>query len=79
MTWDEMMVYGRELKAALPEGVAPFVDNSTNQANYLSYFYTQQGTPLWTLDDGGTSYATVESAQAWLQIVGGYARRRVDP
>ena len=67
MTWDEMLDYGRELKAALPEGVAPFVDNSTNQANYLSYFYTQQGTQLWTLDDGGKSYATVESGRKWLQ------------
>ncbi len=68
MTWDEMIAYGRELKDKLPEGVAPFVDNSTNQANYLSYFYTQQGTDLWTLDNGGTSYATIESAQAWLQM-----------
>ncbi|HBO33612.1 MAG TPA: ABC transporter substrate-binding protein [Anaerolineaceae bacterium] len=68
MTWDELIAYGKELKAKLPEGVAPFVDNSTNQANYLSYFYTQQGTQLWTLDDGGKSYATVESAKKWLQI-----------
>ncbi len=68
MTWDEMMAYGSELKAGLPDGVAPFVDNSTNQANYLSYFYTQEGTPIWTLDDGGKSYATVESAQKWLQM-----------
>ena len=68
MTWDEMIAYGKELKAKLPEGVFPFVDNSTNQANYLSYFYTQQGTALWTSDNGGTSYATVESAQAWLQM-----------
>lgn len=68
MSWEELLDYGRELKAALPEGVAPFVDNSTNQANYLSYFYTQQGTPIWTLDDGGTSYATVESGQMWLQM-----------
>lgn len=68
MTWEEMIAYGSELKANLPEGVVPFVDNSTNTANYLSYFYTQQGTPLWTLDDGGTSYATVESARAWLQM-----------
>ena len=67
MTWDELVAYGKELKAKLPEGVYPFVDNSTNQANYLSYFYTQQGTPLWTLDDGGKSYATVDSAQKWLQ------------
>lgn len=68
MTWDEMIAYGKELKAKLPEGVAPFVDNSTNQANYLSYFYTQEGTQLWTLDDGGKSYATVDSAQKWLQM-----------
>lgn len=68
MSWDELLDYGRELKAALPEGVAPFVDNSTNQANYLSYFYTQQGTPIWTLDNGGTSYATVDSGRAWLQM-----------
>jgi multiple sugar transport system substrate-binding protein len=68
MTWDEMITYGRELKAKLPAGVFPFVDNSTNQANYLSYFYTQQGTDLWTNDEGGKSYATVESAKKWLQL-----------
>jgi multiple sugar transport system substrate-binding protein len=68
MTWEEMMDYGRELKENLPDGVFPFVDNSMNTANYLSYFFNQQGTPVWTLDDGGTSYATVESAQAWLQM-----------
>lgn len=68
MTWEEFIDYGRELQANLPEGVAPFVDNSTNTANFMSYFFTQQGTPIWTLDDGGTSYATVESAQAWLQM-----------
>ncbi|MCL4247233.1 MAG: extracellular solute-binding protein [Anaerolineae bacterium] len=68
MTWEELVAYGRELKASLPEGVAPFVDNSTNQANYLSFFYRQEGTPLWTSDDGGTSYATVESAAKWLQM-----------
>jgi ABC-type glycerol-3-phosphate transport system substrate-binding protein len=68
MTWDELMDYGRELQAALTYGVAPFVDNSTNQANYFSYFYRQEGTPLWTSDDGCTSYATVESAAKWLQM-----------
>jgi len=68
MTWDELIAYGTALKAKLPDGVAPFVDNSTNQANYLSYFYTQEGTPIWTLDDGGKSYATVESATKWLQM-----------
>jgi multiple sugar transport system substrate-binding protein len=68
MTWDEFIDYGRELQAALPEGVFPFVDNSTNTANYMSFFYLQQGTPIWTLDDGGKSYATVESGQEWLQM-----------
>ena len=68
MTWDGLIDYGRTLAAALPDGVAPFVDNSMNQANYLSYFYRQQGTPLWTSDDGGKSYATVDSARAWLQM-----------
>lgn len=68
MTWEEMIAYGKELKAKLPEGVAPFVDNSTNQANYLSYFFRQQGTPLWTSDEGGKSYATVESAGKWFQM-----------
>lgn len=68
LSWEELIAYGEELKAALPEGVAPFVDVSTNQANFMSYFYTQQGTPIWTLDDGGKSYATVDSAKAWLQM-----------
>lgn len=68
MSWDELTAYGKELKAKLPKGVAPFVDNSTNQANYLSYFYRQQGTPLWTSDGGGKSYATVDSARKWLQL-----------
>jgi len=68
MTWDELIAYGKSLKEKLPEGVAPFVDNSTNQANYLSYFYNQEGTPLWTKDDGGKSYATVDSAKKWLQM-----------
>lgn len=68
MTWEELLDYGRELKAALPEGVAPFVDNSTSQANYMSYFFRQQGTPIWTSEDGGTSFATVETAEAWLQL-----------
>jgi multiple sugar transport system substrate-binding protein len=68
LTWEEFIEYGQELKANLPDGVFPFVDNSTNTANYMSFFYTQQETPIWTLDDGGTSYATVESAEAWLQM-----------
>ncbi len=68
MTWDEMIAYGKTLKEKLPKDIAPFVDNSTNGANYLSYFYTQEGTPLWTKDDGGKSYATLESAKKWLQL-----------
>ncbi|MCX7671631.1 MAG: sugar ABC transporter substrate-binding protein [Anaerolineae bacterium] len=68
MTWEELLAYGRQLKAKLPKGVYPFVDNSTNTANYLSYFFRQQGTPIWTLDEGGKSYATVESAKKWFQM-----------
>jgi multiple sugar transport system substrate-binding protein len=68
MTWDELIAYGKDIRTKLPEGVAPFVDNSTNQANYLSYFYRQQGTPLWTSDNGGKSYATVDSAKKWLLL-----------
>lgn len=68
MSWDELIAYGKALKEKLPEGVTPFVDNSTNQANYLSYFYTQEGTPLWTKDEGGKSYATVDPAKKWLQM-----------
>jgi multiple sugar transport system substrate-binding protein len=68
MTWEELMDYGRELKDSLPEGVFPFVDNSTNQANYMTFFYRQQDTPLWTSDEGGKSYATVETGRAWLQM-----------
>lgn len=72
MTWDELTAYAKELKAKLPKGVAPFVDNSTNQANYLSFFYRQVGTPLWTSDGGGKSYATVDSAKKWLQLWADY-------
>lgn len=79
MTWEEQLAYGKALKAKLPQGVAPFVDNSTNTANYLSYFYTQQGTPLWTLDGGGKSYATVESAQKWLQLWADYRAEGLIP
>ncbi len=68
MTWDELLAYGRELKEKLPEGVWPFVDNSTNTANYMSYYFRQEGTPLWTADEGGKSYATVETARKWLQM-----------
>ena len=66
MTWDEFTAYGKDLKAKLPKGVAPFVDNSTNTANYMSYYYRQLGTPIWTSE--GKSYATVDSAKKWLQM-----------
>jgi multiple sugar transport system substrate-binding protein len=68
MTWDEFKAYAKELKAKLPAGVFPLVDNGTNQSNYMSYFYTQQNTKLWTNDEGGKSYATVDSAKKWLQL-----------
>jgi multiple sugar transport system substrate-binding protein len=79
MTWDELTAYGNLLKAKLPKGVAPFVDNSTNQANYLSYFYRQQGTPLWTSDGGGKSYATVDTAKKWLQLWADYRAQGLIP
>ena len=68
MTWDELIAYGKALKAKLPNGVWPFVDNSTNQANYISYFFTQQGTSIWTADNGGKSYATIDTAKKWFQM-----------
>ncbi|MDR1558693.1 MAG: extracellular solute-binding protein [Clostridiales bacterium] len=68
MSWDELKAYGEELKDKLPAGVFPFVDNSTNQANYLSYYLRQEGTPLWTSNDGGKSYATEENLTKWLQL-----------
>jgi multiple sugar transport system substrate-binding protein len=68
MSWDDLLAYGKDLKAKLPKGVAPFVDNGTNQANYLSYYFRQQGAPLWTSDSGGKSYATIDTAKKWLQL-----------
>ena len=79
MTWDELKAYGEEFKGKLPAGVFPFVDNSTNTANYLSYFYTQQGTDLWTNDEGGKSYATVDSAKKWLQLWADYRAEGLIP
>ncbi|MDR1766139.1 MAG: extracellular solute-binding protein [Lachnospiraceae bacterium] len=66
MTWEDLEAWGEDLKAKLPAGVYPFADNCTNQANYLSYYYQQLGTPLWTAEE--VSYATVESAQKWLGL-----------
>ncbi|MBN1437999.1 MAG: extracellular solute-binding protein [Anaerolineales bacterium] len=68
MTWDEFIAYGEELKGKLPAGVFPFVDNSTNTANYMSYYLRHEGTPLWTSDEGGKSYATLDSAKKWFQL-----------
>ncbi|MDR1532130.1 MAG: extracellular solute-binding protein [Clostridiales bacterium] len=68
LTWDQLLDYGRDLKTKLPAGVFPFVDNGTNQANYLSYFCQQEGTPLWTADEGGKSYLTFDTATKWLQL-----------
>ena len=66
MTWDEMMEYGRSIKDKLPEGVFPFVDNSANQANYVSYFMTQRGEPIWTYEE--ESHVTEEGIRAWIDI-----------
>jgi len=66
MSWDELLAYAKSLKEKLPKGVAPMVDNSTNQANYLSYFYRQEGTPLWTSEQ--KTSATLASAKKWLQL-----------
>lgn len=65
-TWDELIAYGEEIKPLLPEGVFPFVDNSVNQANYLSYYYQQNGEPLWTAE--GESFATEATSTAWFRL-----------
>ena len=65
-TWDEMIAYGEAIKDLLPEGVYPFVDNSVNQANYVSYFFQQNGEPLWTKEQ--KSFATAETSAAWLRL-----------
>lgn len=65
-TWEEMIEYAREIKDKLPEGVYPFVDNSVNQANYISYFFRQIDEPLWTSDE--KTFATVEGCTEWFRI-----------
>lgn len=65
-TWDEMIAYAEEIKDLLPDGVYPFVDNSVNQANYLSYYYQQNGEPLWTYE--GESFATEATSTAWFAM-----------
>lgn len=65
MTWEEFVEYGRSIKDLLPDGVFPFVDNSVNQANFLSYFMNQRGEGIW---DGETTHATVEGIRAWIDL-----------
>jgi len=68
MTWDELMDYGRELKAKLPEGSHPswitaLIRRTTSAISTLSRV---PGYGLWTT--AAKSYATVESARKWLQM-----------
>ena len=65
MTWDEFIAYGESIKDKLPDGVFPFVDNSVNTANYLSYFMTQRDEPIW---DGESTYVTLEGVKAWINM-----------
>jgi multiple sugar transport system substrate-binding protein len=66
MTWDEMIAYGDQIAPLLPDGVWPFVDNSVNQANYISYFFQQRDEPIWTYE--GETFATEEGALAWINM-----------
>ena len=65
MTWDEFIAYGKSIKDKLPDGVFPFVDNSVNSANFISYFMTQRGEPIW---DGTTTHVTLDGAKAWINM-----------
>ena len=65
MTWDELIAYGESIKDKLPDGVFPFVDNSVNQANYISYFMTQRDEDIW---DGESTYVTLEGVTAWINM-----------
>jgi len=65
MTWDEFVAYGASIKDLLPDGVSPFVDNSVNQANFISYYMNQRGEGIW---DGEASHATVEGVQSWINL-----------
>jgi multiple sugar transport system substrate-binding protein len=66
LTWDQFIAYGKELKAKLPAGVFPFVDNSVNQANYLSYYFRQINQPLWTSEE--KTFATEAGALDWINL-----------
>lgn len=65
MTWEQFIEYGKSIKDKLPEGVFPFVDNSVNTANYLSYFMTQRNEAIW---DGTATHATVDGLKAWINM-----------
>ncbi|MDR2044630.1 MAG: extracellular solute-binding protein [Clostridium sp.] len=64
-TWEEFIQYGKDIKDKLPEGVYPFADNATNQANFISYFLTQNGETIY---DGTTTTATEETLTKWFDI-----------
>ncbi|MDR0999230.1 MAG: extracellular solute-binding protein [Clostridiales bacterium] len=65
-TWEEMIAYGESIKDLLPDGVWSFVDNSANQANYISYWFTQKDARIYTAEK--KTYATEEVALSWLQL-----------
>jgi multiple sugar transport system substrate-binding protein len=65
-TWDQFVAYGEEIAPLLPAGVFPFVDNSTNQANFIAYFFEQRGESLWTAQE--ETFATVDGAYAWVNL-----------
>jgi len=65
MTWDDFIAYGESIKDKLPDGVFPFVDNSVNQANFLSYYMTSRGESIW---DGETTHATLDGVQEWINM-----------
>ena len=67
MTWDEFVAYGEQIKPLLhAENAFPYADNSVSTANYISYFFTQNGEPLWTAEE--KSYATVEGVKKWIDL-----------
>lgn len=65
LTWDEFIAYGESIKDKLPDGVFPFVDNSVNQANYISYYMTSRDEKIW---DGENTYVTLEGCQDWINM-----------
>ncbi|MDR1209139.1 MAG: extracellular solute-binding protein [Clostridiales bacterium] len=69
-TWEEMKAYGESVKALLPEGVYPFVDNAANQANYIAYWFRQLDKPVWTSDL--QTFVDADGAKGWLDVWTGY-------